>query len=238
MPPQDDPFPLVQRDVRAAWAALSAHPPPPPSERAARLSALQADLADLSTAVDIARADPARFGLTASDLSARSAFVSDMRRAISAYTATPAAAAAASTKAALFANHTSHNSTTTTITTNNNNQNTSNTTRTAGDANDGFVADQMRRQTDTLAEQDGHLDELATAVRRIGALGRDMHVELEAQGDMLDGLADGMDGTMSRYKRVRERLDAFVEMAGPRNFCTIVWLSVAFLVLTVLVVLT
>lgn len=89
-----------------------------------------------------------------------------------------------------------------------------------------------------MDRQDEDLGHLAQAVERIGLMGEGMHDELAEQGLMLDELGGELHDTRSRMAKVREKLEGVMAETGPRQFCTIVWLCVTFLVLTVLVVVT
>ena len=216
--PADDPFPLVQREVSSAWASLSQTLSTlPDDDRAARLKSLSDDVQDLADAVQIARQDRLRFNLSEEELASRDRFVRDMQSNL--------ALARSSTARSSLTAKASNSSTTQLF-------------PESGAVNDGFMGDEMAHQQQILQQQDEQLDHLADAVQRIGNIGRDMHLELEEQGQLLDNLGSEMEDTASRMKRVRQRLDRFIEETGPRQFCTIVWLSVTFLVLTMLVVIT
>lgn len=208
LPSTEDPFPIVQQEVRAAWFALSSDNRSLPSiERERRIQALELDLADLSEAIRIARQDRIRFDISEQELRSREAFVAEIRSNLNSLTGP---------SQLLDNTRRNHHSS----------------------ANDAFIGDEMRQQHLIMDQQDEQLDHLASAVERIGVMGRDMHIELEEQGEMLDDLGEEMHDTTSRMKRVRQNLDRFIEEAGPRQFCTIVSLSATFLLLTFLVVFT
>lgn len=97
---------------------------------------------------------------------------------------------------------------------------------------------ELRNQEMLLREQDEELDDLANAVERIGSLGRDMHEELQSQGQMLDDLGGRFDTTLSRMKAVRQRVENFMQQTGRSHFWTIVWLLLAFITTTILIVVT
>lgn len=101
---------------------------------------------------------------------------------------------------------------------------------------DEYIDGHLQQQQLQLQTQDEHLDDLANAVQRIGVLGRDMHNELEQQGEMLDDLGGRFDTTMHRLKAIRQRVEVVMEQTGRRQFCTIVWLCITFLILTILIV--
>lgn len=213
----EDPFPQVRQEVQASWTSLRSERLPK-HEQMARLDALDSDVHDLEVAIEITRSEPTRFQISASELADRTVFVGELKRALASYRETigqrGAQRGALGTRMQDGVADETHR------------------------ANESFVNDQMRLQTDVLAEQDEHLDELSNAVQRIGNLGRDMHVELEQQGDLLDDLGGRFDGTVSRMKAVRQRVEVVMERTGRRECCTMLWLSVTFLVLTLLVVLT
>lgn len=198
----EDPFHQVQREVQDKWRALNTGPVSArlsAAERAQRMRALEEDVRDLESAVEMARAEPGRFRISAAELERRGRFVRDMRGALAR----------------------------------------------AGDGDDedararvAAAADHTALQVEAVRQQDEDLDHLSTAVQRIGALGRDMHNELEEQGELLQDLGGHFDGTLSRMKAVHARVHAVMERTGRKQFCTILWLSVIFFVLTVLVVVT
>lgn len=234
----EDPFPQVQHEVRTAWTQLSTSTMPE-SERNARLDALDQDVRDLRAALDIARAEPTRFRLSFRDISERSTFVDEMTRAISAARKKQQQqkqqdAKKTSLTSLLVSDH-SHGDSRSHTHGDRRNANPQSEIR---DANNAFVNEELSAQAVAIRMQDDDLDDLASAVQRIGDLGRDMHAELEEQGALLEDLGGRFDGTVSRLKAIRHRVDRVMEQTGRRNFCTIIWLSITFFVLTVLVVIT
>lgn len=207
---QEDPFPIVQEEVRLAWASLSkdfSHISE--SQFQSRLETLECDVQDLSDAIEVARKDRERFGLSQHEIASRQNFVTDMQRNLAALRRKSVVGAPSRSRVDEVRR-----------------------------ANDAFIGDEMRQQEILMEHQDVQLGELANAVERIGIMGRDMHQELEVQGQMLDELGGEMDNTFSRVKVVRKKLNDFIEETGPRTFCTILILSVTFIILTFLVVTT
>lgn len=66
-------------------------------------------------------------------------------------------------------------------------------------------------QTRLSGSKDKYLDELASAVKRIGTLGRSMHEELEQWGELLGDLDERLGGTFRRLKSVTDRIDFFMK---------------------------
>lgn len=219
----EDPFVSVQKEVQATWDTISSeldrwshHE----SARAAesrtflenKLHSLEWDLQEMQQAVIVAKQDPSRFKLTIAQVSARERFVSNM-----------------SDNARRVRDGLSVNGRRELI---------GKRAEEVRLANESFIDDQTRQQDQIMEQQDEDLGHLAEAVERIGLMGHDMHQELEEQGQLLDELGSELDDTRTRMAKVRQKLEEFMAETGPRQFCTIVWLCVTFLVLTILVVVT
>lgn len=200
----EDPFPSVQQEVRTAWKSLSSVAQRLPSaELRKRVSALEADLKDLSDSVHVVKQNRSLFRISEEELASREKFISDMTRNI---------------RNLKPRNQLDQDE--------------------AWQPNDPFMDHEQQQQELIMQNQDAQLGELASAVERIGVLGRDMHQELEEQGQILDEFGDEFDETTSRMRNVQQKLDRFIAETGPRQFCIIVVLSITFVILTVLVVLT
>ena len=200
----EDPFPSVQQEVRTAWKSLSSVAQRLPSaELRKRVSALEADLKDLSDSVHVVKQNRSLFRISEEELASREKFISDMTRNI---------------RNLKPRNQPDQDE--------------------AWQPNDPFMDHEQQQQELIMQNQDAQLGELASAVERIGVLGRDMHQELEEQGQILDEFGDEFDETTSRMRNVQQKLDRFIAETGPRQFCIIVVLSITFVILTVLVVLT
>lgn len=219
----EDPFLAVQREAQQTWASIHqdferwrtgpsvSHDTSPDALRK-RLDALQWDIDDMQDAVRITKASPARFNLSPADVLPRERFVD----AMNANVRRVRDALAAGDRGQLLGER----------------------AREVQKANESFVDDQTRQQELIMEQQDDDLGHLADAVERIGLMGEGMHNELAEQGVLLDDLGGEMDHTRSRMANVREKLELVMAETGPRQFCTIVWLCITFLVLTVLVVVT
>lgn len=242
----DDPFEVVQEQVQNAWRTLASeyahrksykHATPPATAvesaqlRASRerinaqLDAIEWDLNDLDEALQVAKAEPSRFALSGAQISARTQFLDDMRRKVdtiaSAMRADSHPSAPADQRRQLLPSRVD-----------------ATRLEQTREANERFITDEMQHQQIIMDEQDEDLSALVTAVERIGLMGQEMHDEFEQQNDMLEELGAEMQTTRSRMVNARRKLDQFIAETGPRQFCTIVWLCVIFLVLTVLVVTT
>lgn len=236
-PGGEDPFQSVQKEVQESWDAIFAE-----FQRWAKTSAQDAvsalparealenklhtldwDISDLQEAVRIAREDPTKFRLTPSQLSSRENFVLQMTQNVHQLQATLAASGGNDDlNREVLLSGVAENP----------------RQVEAREANENFINDEMQHQELIMEQQDEDLDHLASAVERIGLMGHEMHQEFAEQGLLLDGLGDDMDNTRTRMSAVREKLDRFIADAGPKQFCTIVGLSITLLVLTVLVATT
>lgn len=219
----EDPFVSVQKEVQGTWDAISLEFDRwnlRSSNRSVasrdffenKVHALEWDLQDMQEAVRVAKQDPSRFRLTPSQVSARERFVSNMSLNVRKVRD----ALSGGGRDELLGKRAEE-------------------TRLA---NDSFIVDQTRQQDQIMEQQDEDLGHLADAVERIGFMGHGMHQELEEQGQLLDELGGELDHTRTRMAKVREKLDVFMAETGPRQFCTIIWLCITFLVLTILVVVT
>ncbi|KAA8495967.1 Syntaxin-61 [Porphyridium purpureum] len=104
--------------------------------------------------------------------------------------------------------------------------------------NDDFVRNEALQQDLIMQEQDVELGELGKSVKRIGNMGKEMHLELSRQGEILDDIDTEMDSTLSRFRAVQQKLNKMIEETSKGQMCTIILLTVALVVLTMLVILT
>lgn len=236
-PDEEDPFNSVQKEVQTTWdvisdeyqALIAGDKDSDGEVLRNKLHTLEWDIQDLEETVRIAKENPAKFKLSPSQVSIRERFVSEMAQKAQRMHATLAAssnphaqgrASGADREVLLeLGTQTAEQ-------------------KEARGANDDFIHNEVQQQERIMEQQDEDLDHLASAVERIGLMGHEMHEELAEHGQLLDGLADDMDNTRSRMANVRERLDRFIAETGPKQFCTIVGLSVTLLILTFLVATT
>lgn len=100
---------------------------------------------------------------------------------------------------------------------------------------EGFAEEEIQVRERLVQEQDEGLEVLGGAVERIGAMGREIHRELNEHGEMMDELGEDMDLTNSRMASVQGKLNQFMSETTRKELCTILWLFIAFIILTVLV---
>lgn len=210
-----DPFDAVYADVESSVSALRADSSRRDASAVAdRLRALDWDLADLDEAVSVAASDPARFGVSSSNLSSRRRAVATLREAVGvvAKEAEEAEAAArARGRDELLAGRTD-------------------AVVPMDDEEGGYGL-----QAHMVRQQDEGLQDLSEAVQRIGNMGSVMQGELAEQGEMLDELDGDFDETRSRMANVQKRLDTFIAETSRSQLCTIALLFFFFITLTFLV---
>ncbi|KAJ1446209.1 hypothetical protein M885DRAFT_547392 [Pelagophyceae sp. CCMP2097] len=94
------------------------------------------------------------------------------------------------------------------------------------------------RQVKLRREQDESLGQLSSSIERLGLMGRDIHGELEEQGQLLDDVERAVDKTTETMLFVTKQTDALIKKAGGiKWFALIASLAVVALVLFYLVVL-
>jgi syntaxin of plants SYP6 len=80
--------------------------------------------------------------------------------------------------------------------------------------------------------QDDELDELGTAVTRIGQVGLQIHEELGQQAVLLDELDEDVEGTQNRLAAAQKKIATVLERAGLRTqLCLLVFLIVLLVIL-------
>lgn len=216
-----DPFLAVQAEAEAAWArACDAEARADSEAHIEGLRALEWELGDLAEAARVAEADPARFGISAAEAGRRVRSVAAMRKNVEsslerAEKGPPLGKDVLLPVGGGTADAQAHRR-----------------------ANDTFIQDEMQQQEVMMQRQDEDLDDLASAVERIGLMGHEMHQELAEQGEMLDDLEDDFENTRSRIGAIQNKLDRFIGETSRGQFCTIVGLFFAFILLTFLVVTT
>lgn len=243
-----DPFDAVHVEVSASVRALTAgfkafeNAGPDLADRDSaalqeQLRGLDWDLQDLEDAVSVAQANPMRFSLTAAAISERREAVARLRAEVDRVRlaledAVATNPAPVDTRQALLG----LGSVAAEKSSESNVVRTKATIRPPSSlpSNDRNIQE-LELQDAIVREQDESLDDLAVAVRRIGTMGKEMHNELHEHGVLLDDLESGFDNTSSRMRSIQRRLDDFVSETTAGQFCTIVVLFFAFIVLTFLV---
>lgn len=104
---------------------------------------------------------------------------------------------------------------------------------------DDFVVDQRRAQQIERQKQDENLDELHSAVKRLGDMSLNISSELDTQNKMLDDLSDDTDKADHALKAVtRQTQELIKQSGGMKNFIVIIVLILILLLLTYLVIMT
>ncbi|EME28985.1 Syntaxin-6 [Galdieria sulphuraria] len=102
--------------------------------------------------------------------------------------------------------------------------------------NDQYIQDEALRQENLIEQQDSSLDELASAVIRIGNMGKEIHEELNEHNRMLEEVGGRFDSTQGRLQLLQGRISRLVRETGRGQFCLIIGLFFLFIILTMLVI--
>ncbi|KAG1695002.1 hypothetical protein DVH05_020932 [Phytophthora capsici] len=106
-------------------------------------------------------------------------------------------------------------------------------------ADDDYVADQRRAQQVERQKQDESLDELHSAVKRLGDMSISISTELDTQNKMLDDLNDDTDKAKQALEVVTKQTQELIKQSGGmKNFIVIIVLVFILLLLTYLVIMT
>ncbi|KAG6577886.1 syntaxin-61 [Phytophthora cinnamomi] len=106
-------------------------------------------------------------------------------------------------------------------------------------ADDDYVAEQRRAQQVERQKQDESLDELHSAVKRLGDMSLNISTELDTQNKMLDDLNDDTDKAKQALEAVtRQTQELIKQSGGMKNFIVIIVLVLILLLLTYLVIMT
>mmetsp|Transcript_13452 Transcript_13452/g.17718 ORF Transcript_13452/g.17718 Transcript_13452/m.17718 type:complete len:128 (-) Transcript_13452:243-626(-) len=109
----------------------------------------------------------------------------------------------------------------------------------SSDDEDDFIKNQIRSQQKSMRRQDEHLDELGTAVDRLGHLSLKIGEEIEDQNRILTELDTDLDNTVDKLDMITRKTKELVKKSGgPKWFLAIIVLSAIFLVLLMLVLYT
>ncbi|CAH0481152.1 unnamed protein product [Peronospora belbahrii] len=107
------------------------------------------------------------------------------------------------------------------------------------DHDDNYVADQHRAQQIERQRQDENLDDLHTAVKRLGDISLNISTELETQNKMLDDLSDDTDNAKQALEIVTKQTQELIKQSGGmKSFIVIIVLVLILLLLTYLVIMT
>ncbi len=101
-----------------------------------------------------------------------------------------------------------------------------------------FIKNQVAEQRYMLGEQDQALDGLGAAVERLGALGKEVNIELKEQNLMLNELDDDLDSAGNKMGVVQAKLAKLLQTKDSRMIWTIVILFLLFVLLLALVIYT
>ncbi|CAI5734435.1 unnamed protein product [Peronospora destructor] len=104
---------------------------------------------------------------------------------------------------------------------------------------DDYVTDQHRAQQVERQKQDENLDELHSAVKRLGDISLNISVEMDTQNKMLDDLSDDTDKAKQALDVVTKQTQALIKQSGGmKNLFVIIVLVLILLLLTYLVIMT
>ncbi|RLN89942.1 hypothetical protein BBJ28_00024986 [Nothophytophthora sp. Chile5] len=109
---------------------------------------------------------------------------------------------------------------------------------------DDYVAEQQRSQQMERLKQDENLDELHSAVKRLGDMSLNISTELDTQNKcvgrpMLDDLSDDTDKAKQALEAVTKQTQELIRQSGGmKNFIVIIVLVLVLLLLTYLVIMT
>ncbi|TYZ64852.1 hypothetical protein PybrP1_008156 [[Pythium] brassicae (nom. inval.)] len=107
------------------------------------------------------------------------------------------------------------------------------------DGDDDYVARERAQQQVERQKQDESLDELHTAVKRLGDMSLSISTELDSQNAMLDELNEDTDKASDALQAVTKKTKELIEQSGGmRNFVVIIVLVLVLLLLTYLVIMT
>ncbi|GAB5029638.1 t-snare coiled-coil domain family [Nannochloropsis oceanica] len=105
-----------------------------------------------------------------------------------------------------------------------------------GGANGAFIDEQRSRQHLMLQEQDQGLEELGTAVDRVGRMADAMNQELNAQNRMLGDLEVEVENTNEQMNFVMGRLSKLLKTKDKYQLWLIIFLTVVLIVLIILTI--
>ena len=174
-------------------------------------------LDEVSRAVEVAAADPERFGLSPKEVDARRRWVSETRASAAAL-----ARAMTHSSSSSSSGYDPYGA-------------SASASEVARKADDAFLGRADGAAAQVLARQDAQLDDLGLAVSRIGEVGLAIHGELQAQGEMLDSLSEDVDTTSARLAAAQAKVQAVLARAGVRGQLVIIAGLVAALVVLSLV---
>lgn len=247
----DDPFLALQAEVTSASASLehsfttwmvsgagAADYEATRSTLLQQASAIEWDLQELSEAVEATKEEPERFSLSIDEVRRRERFVAAKQRELNRMRDATASAEPGYTAVELGAGNVQGKSEREGLFGAANAEEMERDRESAQRINEAFMNGEREQQEMIVRKQDEDLEELSTAVERIGLLGQEMHNELNEHGEMLDDLEENFDRTRSRMGTVQNKLNKFIEETGRGQFCTIVGLVFLFITLTFLLVTT
>jgi hypothetical protein len=101
----------------------------------------------------------------------------------------------------------------------------------------GLALGAQQHQQQLVARQDAALDEISHRAESVRRIGLAMHEELESQARALDELGAEVDATQLQVRSLRKRVADVLRRAGSdRQLCTIAFLVVVLVVLTVMAI--
>ena len=102
-------------------------------------------------------------------------------------------------------------------------------------AADDYFNDAARQHQELIERQDEDLDDIGNAVINIGEMGKQIGEELDSQGRLLDELDDDMDKTGSRLQNLNQKMNVMLKKSGNCQMGLIAGLVICFIVLCIFV---
>ncbi|GJQ14025.1 hypothetical protein GpartN1_g5816.t1 [Galdieria partita] len=200
------------------------------------LRSVYLDLQELQKTVNVVERNPAKFNLSKSEIDSRKGFVSETMKELETIKSTlqnprtlqklEEDRKKASGSGSLLTKRSSVY----------NDERKARAARNMERLNDQYIQDEATRQEDLIEQQDSNLDELASAVVRIGNMGKEIHEELNEHNRMLEEVEGRFDSMQGRLQLLQGRISHLVRETGRGQFCLIIGLFFLFIILTMLVI--
>ncbi|KAK4538468.1 hypothetical protein CDCA_CDCA18G4493 [Cyanidium caldarium] len=226
----DDPFPEVRKEVERVWAELEherrSHAaftdPTWRAEWVRRLQAARWDVADLAETVRVVESHRDKFDVSDAELQERRAFVERARRELERLEEV-----AGSTPQGRQLSWAPDDAL---------DYEAQRSVARYDKQNDAFLQDEQRHQVVLVEQQDADLDDMVEVVQRIGSMGLAMRTEAQRHVQLIDEIDTEMGTVRQRFRLLRRRVEGLIREHGRKNLCTLLWLFVTFIVLTMLVI--
>jgi len=189
---------------------------------------LNIDLNDLSQTIAIVSANRARFAaIDDKELDARKKFVNDMKALVSDCEET---LASVRTKSKLERDQRDH-----LFAAENAERRTAKQKEVERDASD-FLDGRQQAQVDVQKQQDAVLDDMSSALDRLGAMSSDIHTELKVHDTMLTEMDDDMTATQTTMNKVLRKVDKLLGQSDTGRLCCIFFLFICVIILIIMLI--